>query len=186
MYELASAISSSSPATVSTSASTSSAPSSSQSTSATSHISSTSSTLTVSQSTSTTSTASSSPLPFTDMTSYGFAYVGCAPEERTAPASPPGRTLSGPLYADNALTNAECMIFCSSNGYEFAGTEYTRECWCGNSVAPGREPQTTIVSLANCNFPCGGDPTQYCGGNSWLSLYQECAAGSPCVNAQFT
>jgi len=182
MYELATFISSSSVATVTTSSTQSTSTSTSLSSS-----SSAQSVTTTSQSTSTSSSiTASTPLPYTDMTPYGFAYVGCAPEERTAPNSPPGRTLSGTLYADDALTNAECMLFCSSNGYAFAGTEYTRECWCGNAVAPGREPLTTLVSLQNCNFPCGGDASQYCGGNAWLSLYQACAVGGPCVNQVFT
>jgi len=127
----------------------------------------------------------SSPLPYTDMTAKGFAFVGCAPEERRA-TDGPGRTLTGPLYADDAMTDDKCMAFCSSGGYAFAGTEYTRECWCGNSVAPGRQPQTTVASLAGCNMRCGGDATQYCGGDAWLSLYKACTAGSACVNAQFT
>ena len=78
------------------------------------------------------------------------------------------------------------MDFCTSKGYAFAGTEYRRECWCGNSVAPGRQPGTTVASLAGCSFKCGGDTTQYCGGDSWLSLYKKCAVGGPCVNAVFT
>lgn len=133
----------------------------------------------------TSSTSSSNPLPYTDMTAEGFAYLGCAPEERRA-TDGPGRTLTGPLYADDAMTDGKCMAYCSSQGYTYAGTEYTRECWCGNSVAPGRVPQTTIASLAGCNMLCGGDATQYCGGDAWLSLYEACAAGSACVNAQFT
>jgi hypothetical protein len=127
----------------------------------------------------------SSPLPYTDMTANGFSFVGCAPEASNADDGP-ARTLTGTLYADDAMTDGECMAFCSSQGYAFAGTEYTRECWCGNSVAPGREPQKTIASLANCNDPCGGNAAQFCGGSSWLSLYQACTAGSACVNAQFT
>lgn len=119
------------------------------------------------------------------MTSKGFAYVGCAPEERRA-TDGPGRTLSAALYADDAMTNAKCMDFCSQRGYLYAGTEWTRECWCGNSYAPGRQPATTKASLAACNFPCGGAPSEKCGGDSWLSLYKACPAGGPCVNAVFT
>lgn len=165
-----------------------SSPSSLSSTSSTSTSSTTSITSTTSDtsttSSSTTSTTSS-PLPYSDMTAKGFAFVGCAPEQRRA-TDGPGRTLTGSLYADDAMTDGKCMDFCRSEGYAFAGTEYTRECWCGNSVASGREPQTTIASLAGCNMRCGGDATQYCGGDTWLSLYKACTVGSACVNAQFT
>ena len=145
----------------------------------------TSSKPTSSSTSSSASTTSSSTLPYTDMTASGFAFVGCAPEERRA-TDGPGRTLTGPLYADDAMTDEKCMAFCYSNGYTFAGTEYTRECWCGNSVAPGRQPQKTTASLAGCNMRCGGDATQYCGGDAWLSLYTACAVGSPCTNANFS
>ena len=119
------------------------------------------------------------------MTAKGFAFVGCAPEERHA-TDAPGRTLSGALYADDLMTDGKCMDFCTSKGYTYAGSEWTRECWCGNTVAPGRQPATTVASLANCNFKCGGDATQWCGGDSWLSLYKACPVGGPCVNAVFT
>jgi hypothetical protein len=33
---------------------------------------------------------------------------------------------------------------------------------------------------------CGVNAAQYCGGNTWLSLYKACAAGSACVNAKST
>jgi hypothetical protein len=78
------------------------------------------------------------------------------------------------------------MAFCTTGGYAYAGTEYTRECWCGNAVATGRQPATTVASLANCNFMCGGNAKEYCGGNAWLSLYKACAKGAACANAQFT
>jgi hypothetical protein len=83
------------------------------------------------------------------------------------------------------MTNEKCIAFCTSQSYAYAGTEWTRECWCGNSVAPGRVPQTTVASLAGCNFKCGGDASEYCGGDAWLSLYQACGTGA-CVNLQFT
>jgi len=132
-----------------------------------------------------TSAIGTTPLPYTDETANGFAFVGCAPEASNADDGP-ARTLTGSLLADDAMTDGECVAFCASEGYTYAGTEYTRECWCGNSVAPGREPQTTLASLDNCNYPCGGNASQFCGGNSWLSLYQACTPGAACVNAVFT
>lgn len=128
----------------------------------------------------------SSPLPYTDMTSNGFAFVGCAPEERNDPSGVIGRTLSGALYADDTLTNEKCTAFCAGRGYKYAGTEYARECWCANSYPPSRQPGTTKASLAGCSTKCKGNVAQYCGGGDWLSLYQACPVGGPCVNAQFT
>ncbi|CAG8960530.1 hypothetical protein HYFRA_00008250 [Hymenoscyphus fraxineus] len=134
--------------------------------------------------TSATSTATGTPLLYTDMTSKGFAFVGCAPEERRV-TDAGGRTLPDLLYAEDAMTNEKCMDFCSSSGFKFAGSEWNRECWCGNSYLSTRQPETTLTSLANCNYKCSGDASQYCGGDAWLSLYQACTPGSPCINAEF-
>ncbi|RKU49105.1 hypothetical protein DL546_006595 [Coniochaeta pulveracea] len=152
----------------------------------TSSTATTSSTTKTSTSSSATSSASSAPPPYTDMTSRGFAFVGCAPEERTVqPPDNASRTLPV-LYATDSMTNELCMSYCRSNGYSYAGTEYRRECWCGNSYAATRQPGTTRASLAGCASTCMGNTTQICGGSSWLSLYRACAVGAPCTNAQFT
>ncbi|KAH8893886.1 WSC-domain-containing protein [Thozetella sp. PMI_491] len=136
--------------------------------------------------TSATSAASSGPLPYTDLTSIGFRFIGCAPEQKTV--NPPDgtfRTLPQ-LYASDLMTNQICANYCQANGYAYAGTEFRRECWCGNSYAATRQPGTTLASLSGCSSTCMGDTTQKCGGTDWLSLYAACPAGGPCVNAQFT
>ena len=97
-----------------------------------------------------------------------------------------GRTLPTVVYAEDAMTNAKCMAFCSNAGYKYAGTEWSRECWCANSYAATRQPATTIASVHNCNFPCSGATNEFCGGDAWLSLYEKCPVGGPCVNNVFT
>jgi len=121
------------------------------------------------------------------MTPHGFRFIGCAPEERrTVPFDFYGRTLPTVVYAEDAMTNAKCMAFCSNAGYKYAGTEWSRECWCANSYAATRQPATTIASVHNCNFPCSGATNEFCGGDAWLSLYEKCPVGGPCVNNVFT
>ncbi|EJT76015.1 hypothetical protein GGTG_05940 [Gaeumannomyces tritici R3-111a-1] len=123
---------------------------------------------------------------FTDMTAQGYAFQGCAPEERTA-NDEPGRTLGGPRFSADDMTNEKCFEFCAARGYKLAGTEYRRECYCGNALfRPTRQPATTVASLAGCSYPCAGNAAQFCGGSAWLSLYRKCEAGETCVNAQFT
>jgi len=127
--------------------------------------------------------------PFTDLTSQGLAFIGCAPEERHVVPSDGGfRTLAAASFASDTMTNEACGSFCRALGYAFSGTEYRRECWCDNSYAPTRAPGTTLASLAGCNanFACSGDASQICGGDSWLSLYAVCQTGQACVNAVFT
>ncbi|KAH6632385.1 WSC domain-containing protein [Chaetomium tenue] len=124
--------------------------------------------------------------PFTDLTASGFRFLGCAPEERWTNDGP-FRTLSGASEASgDAMTNERCATFCTARGFAYAGTEWRQECWCGNEVAATRVPATTAASLANCNYVCTGDATQYCGGDAWLSLYEKCAVGGPCENVVFT
>lgn len=140
-----------------------------------------------------TSTPISTPTPdpdppsggFTDMTALGFRFLGCAPEERWANDGP-FRTLSGATESSDDMTNERCMAFCAGQGFAFAGTEWSRECWCGNSVAPTRIPATTLASLATCDFRCSGDNAQLCGGDAWLSLYEACEETGPCENVVFT
>ena len=132
-----------------------------------------------------TDTATSASLPYTDMTSKGFAFVGCSPEARRVNDGL-NRTLTGATFTDDGMTNEKCLDFCVSKGATFAGTEYRRECYCGDSVAATRQPQTTAASLSDCNLTCMGNPAELCGGQSWMSLYKKCTPDSPCLNAQFS
>lgn len=124
------------------------------------------------------------PDMFADMTDLGFAFVGCAPEEGPA-GDGLGRTLTGTLYASDDLTNEICVAHCAELGFAYAGSEYSRECFCGDSYPPTREPGTTIGSLSGCSMRCAGDGGQYCGGAGWLSLYAACEEDGPCENAEF-
>jgi kremen protein len=160
------------------------------STSATSTSTSTSttfstSTTSTSSTSSSTSTPTSGPLPFTDMTSKGFAFQGCSPEARRANDGQ-DRTLTGASLKQDGMTNEICLNFCKARGYAYAGTEYRRECYCGNTVAATRVPKTTVASLKDCDSTCMGAVSEYCGGSSWLSLYKACPVGGPCVNVNFT
>ncbi|KAM7191558.1 putative fungistatic metabolite [Naviculisporaceae sp. PSN 640] len=77
-----------------------------------------------------------------------------------------GRTIGAAGYADGAaMTNQACIAFCSSKGFQYAGTEYSQECFCGESLAPA-----TAVTTG-CDMACSGDATQPCGGPSRLTLF---------------
>jgi hypothetical protein len=119
------------------------------------------------------------------MTPLGYRFLGCAPEERWT-TDGAFRTLSGATESSDAMTNERCTAFCEARGFKYAGTEWRRECWCGNSYAPTRQPATTIASLAKCDYKCTGDQAQICGGDAWLSLYEKCEEGAACENVVFT
>ncbi|KAK4033004.1 WSC domain-containing protein [Parachaetomium inaequale] len=150
------------------------------------------STIPATPSTSTTSTTpTSTPTgttpsgAFTDLTAQGYRFLGCAPEERWT-TDGPFRTLSGATESSDDMTNQRCAAFCTAQGFKYAGTEWRRECWCGNTVAATRQPATTLASLATCDYKCTGDQAQFCGGDAWLSLYERCEAGAVCENVVFT
>lgn len=79
-----------------------------------------------------------------------------------------GRTISAAAYADNVgMTIETCISFCSSKGFQYAGTEYYQECYCGSTLAAG----TAKVAETDCSAPCTGNASESCGGGSRLSLY---------------
>eukprot|EP01059_Diplonema_ambulator_P019100 TRINITY_DN318_c0_g1_i1.p1 TRINITY_DN318_c0_g1~~TRINITY_DN318_c0_g1_i1.p1 ORF type:complete len:392 (+),score=74.47 TRINITY_DN318_c0_g1_i1:517-1692(+) len=41
-------------------------------------------------------------------------------------------------YSGTDNTLESCLIACSALGYTYAGAQYGKECWCGNSMAGGR------------------------------------------------
>ncbi|KUJ19463.1 WSC-domain-containing protein [Mollisia scopiformis] len=139
---------------------TSSSQSSTQSTS--------SSTLTLSSS----SSASSQPATYTGppVTSNGntnFTYYSCVSE----PSS--GRLLSSQDENNGtSMTISKCLSDCSQ--YKYAGVEYGRECWCGNTLDfagnSGATPGKNVTDK-ECNYVCPGNSSEFCGAASKLSLF---------------
>ena len=97
--------------------------------------------------------APADPLP------AGWSYTGCFND------SPQDRILGEiKMQDDVSLTGASCIAFCASNGYPFAGTEYSSECWCGLTRPTG--PTT------GCNMGCTGNSSEACGGPGKITVYE--------------
>ena len=94
-----------------------------------------------------------------------FIYGGCYKENN------PGRQLQRQLYSLDNNTNEMCINGCAAAGYIFAGTQFRRECWCGNNRP------LSAVDDANCYYECSGDATEVCGGDgidragTYISLF---------------
>ena len=115
---------------------------------------------------------------FVDLTiSKGFEYLGCGLD-----IAGQARTLGGASLTANNMTNEYCVDYCVSQGFSIAGTEYTTQCFCGNSILAGREPVPGLYG--DCTMPCSGDSKETCGGGGQISLYQKC--GSTCQNVVYT
>ncbi|KAL2154372.1 hypothetical protein VTH82DRAFT_3048 [Thermothelomyces myriococcoides] len=75
-----------------------------------------------------------------------------------------------------------CLDFCrtgagDANGgktgrFQFAGLEYSRECWCGQTLSS----LSAKLPDSECNLPCDGNTTQACGGSLKLTIYKAGAA----------
>ncbi|KAL8689037.1 MAG: hypothetical protein Q9218_005195 [Villophora microphyllina] len=147
--------------------------SSSSSTSQTSRIASSSSSTSKSSTTSSTSSTSTSATtgPTIVPGNTNFTYTACWDE----PSS--GRALPTLALASDSMTVELCLSKCYN--YQYAGIEYGRECWCGNTLA-STSAQATAES--QCNKKCPGDNSEICGAGLRLTLYTHNAASAPKAN----
>ncbi|KAI1170310.1 heme peroxidase [Nemania sp. FL0916] len=90
-----------------------------------------------------------------------YTLIGCNTEPTVAGL----RALSGASYVYDGMTLESCMTNCT--GFYYWGTEFGRECYCGNKVSTS----STNVTLDECNIICSGDETEYCGAGDRLELY---------------
>lgn len=96
----------------------------------------------------------------------GYRLVSCWTEGVGA------RALDGAAFAYSSMTLESCMSNCT--GFDYWGTEYGTECYCGNSL----HGSSYSAPLSECNMVCGGDDTQYCGAGNRLELYSTTATRS--------
>ncbi|PFH59316.1 hypothetical protein XA68_12517 [Ophiocordyceps unilateralis] len=105
----------------------------------------------------------------------GYRLVSCWTEGNKT------RALSGTTFTNDTMTLDKCMEFCSK--YNYWGTEYGRECYCGNSLSPS----SNTAPLSDCNMPCGGNGSEYCGAGDRLELYSTTSApATPTPTATLT
>ncbi|WVQ99770.1 hypothetical protein IAU59_006912 [Kwoniella sp. CBS 9459] len=95
------------------------------------------------------------------ITSNAFSYQGCIIEVS-------GRALTGDSLAGDDMTAEVCTAFCASEGFKYAGLEYGRECYCGNSFSNGASASGLSTQ---CSMPCAGSGSGVCGGPNAISLY---------------
>ncbi|KAK4670179.1 uncharacterized protein QC763_209370 [Podospora pseudopauciseta] len=114
-------------------------------------------------STTATRSTSATPTPTATLsikpTVGAYVRVGCQTEASA------GRALSGNSYASDDMTLESCAAFCS--GFTYFGTQYSRECFCGNTINGNSAPAPD----ADCSMTCAGDPFSYCGAGNRLELY---------------
>ncbi len=91
-------------------------------------------------------------------------YLGCF-KDKGAPEGLSGRDLNGYMFeSDHSMTPSLCISVCRKRGFMFAGLQYSKQCFCGNSY--GRYGRSN-----NCNMRCSGDKQKICGGSWANSVY---------------
>ncbi|CAH1796230.1 unnamed protein product, partial [Owenia fusiformis] len=86
-------------------------------------------------------------------------FLGCFYDKKT-------RDLAGGFLTDSSMTVELCLQYCNEKGYMYAGLQYWKECYCGNTFGRyGASPQS------ECKFKCSGNNAQTCGGLSINSVH---------------
>jgi len=102
-----------------------------------------------------------------------LAYLGCY-----ADADSPNRILPHKAADLNPNGAIQCAALCKAAGYKLAGTQYSQECYCGNSLN-GAQP----VPDNECNRQCLGNTSEMCGGGHRNSVY---IASEPLISTDFS
>lgn len=96
-------------------------------------------------------------------------YLGCYRDDQKALAmfgvSLPGRDINGFTIQSGSMTTELCVSACQERGFNYAGTQYGSQCFCGNNYG-------IYGKAENCNMRCSGNPGQICGGIWSNSVYQ--------------
>ncbi|OTA02666.1 hypothetical protein A9Z42_0030630 [Trichoderma parareesei] len=121
-----------------------------------------------------TTTTTPPPVPSHRPAVDGYVLVSCWTEGDGV------RALAGNAYANDSMTLETCRDFCSN--YVYWGTEYGRECYCGNTLAKssGEAP------LDECNMVCAGDASEYCGAGNRIELYSTTVTQPPTPTGTLT
>ena len=88
----------------------------------------------------------------------------------------PQRYLNGASHtAEYGMTVEKCKELCLDGGFAYAGVQYARQCFCGDTAPT--EPAT------NCNMKCHGNKDQICGGSWAMNVYSTSTLAYSCEHA---
>lgn len=109
----------------------------------------------------TTTTVSSTGLP------SGWAYRGCYIDNIGGV-----RSMLTEENDNATMTIESCIGECISLGYTVAGMEYSDQCFCDDYI---RNNASLSASDSDCAMTCAGDSSEICGGPNLLSVYSNAA-----------
>jgi hypothetical protein len=108
-------------------------------------------------------------LPPSNALPGGWSYSGCYVDHTES------RVLSLDTYTGNGVAGQQCTQYCNSKGYRIAGTEYAKQCLCGNELP-------SEAATSGCDMPCRGNAKEACGGRERLSVYEIAAVPQVSTN----
>lgn len=108
-------------------------------------------------------TAEATPQIATAQAPAGLRYLGCF-RDSGSPNGLTGRDVSGVMVDDDEMTTERCSSYCRKEGFRYAATQWSRQCFCGDSY--GHYGQAI-----NCDMKCSGDWNNVCGGDWANSVY---------------
>ena len=111
-----------------------------------------------------TGTATSKPSSVAVANKQGYSYQGCYSDLIPSRSI---RTLS--TWGRGDSTTA-CITHCAAADFDFAGTEYGGQCFCGHEI---EKIQAKKVDEGQCKTPCEGDTKEICGGTGAISIFQK-------------
>ncbi|KAJ6631557.1 WSC domain-containing protein [Mycena sp. CBHHK59/15] len=109
-------------------------------------------------------------LPIVPQAVGTWQYKGCYSDSVSSRTLPHLTTVAG------GVTVESCTSACKANGYAVAGLEYGFECWCSSSL-----PTSAPLSDGDCHTACVTNTTEFCGGTSLLTVYED-DAGQICLS----
>ncbi|KAF6805573.1 copper radical oxidase [Colletotrichum plurivorum] len=105
-----------------------------------------------------------------------LSYSGSGSNCYREPPAHEGRALKGKTTSsDSEMTADFCASFCRE--FKYFGTEFSRECFCGNEIALNTPP----VDATDCSMTCTGQADQSCGAADRLNIYQNSDYQAPSI-----
>ena len=89
-----------------------------------------------------------------------------------------GKRILNSDHYDGGLSREYCAQYCSDKGFQLAGVESGRECYCGNAL---RGDAKLATNASECDFKCSGKDAQSetCGGYWRLDVFKFSCSGTP-------
>ncbi|KAJ7659270.1 copper radical oxidase [Mycena polygramma] len=78
-----------------------------------------------------------------------------------------GRALVNAVNVVGQVSLETCTSACFNAGMPLSGAEFADQCFCGPAIVNGGAPEP----ISDCNMPCAGNISEFCGGPNRLTVF---------------